>query len=73
MPHPTNWGTIEKQGIGFLILVANVNSPPKGAVQLQQALRRAGIEAFGSNFLMMPPDKFGIYVGVEPPNPLDKP
>jgi hypothetical protein len=69
VPHPPNWGTIEHQGVGMFILVADVTKPPREAVLLQQALREVGIEANGQNFVMMPVNKFGIYIGVRPPPP----
>jgi hypothetical protein len=69
VPHPPNWGTIERQGQGLFIMVADVNKVPRGAAVLQQALKQIGIEATGQTFVMVPTDKFGIYLGVKPAPP----
>jgi hypothetical protein len=70
VPHPPNWGTIERSGVGVLILVHDVTQPvSRGAIVLQQALKEIGIEAPGSNFLMAPNDKITLYVGVRPESP----
>jgi len=66
VPHPYNWGTIDRQGQGLFILVGDVNKPPRAAVVLQQALKAIGIESNGQTFVMVPTDKFGIYLGVNP-------
>lgn len=67
VPHPPNWGTIERQGVGVLILVQDVTKPvARGVLVLQQALKEIGIEAMGSNFPMAPNDKVTLYIGVRP-------
>jgi hypothetical protein len=64
--HPPNWGTIEHQGQGLFIQVADENKPPRGAVLLQQAFQQVGVEATIQTFMMVPIGKFGIYLGVNP-------
>jgi hypothetical protein len=70
VPHPPNWGTIERQGMGVHILVHDVTKPvSREAVVLQQALKAIGIEAMGSKFVMAPNDKVTLYIGVRPASP----
>ena len=70
VPHPPNWGTIDRQGVGILILVQDVTKPvARGVLVLQQALKEIGIEAMGSNFPMAPNDKVTLYIGVRPASP----
>jgi hypothetical protein len=66
VPHLAGWGEIAHQGEGLFIWVSDVNKPPQGAVVLQQALKEIGVEALGSNYVLMEKDKFGIYIGVRP-------
>jgi hypothetical protein len=69
VPHLVGWGEIAHQGEGLFIWVSDVNKPPQGAVVLQQALKEIGVEAVGSNYVLMEKDKFGIYLGVKPAPP----
>jgi hypothetical protein len=70
VPHPPNWGTIEREGVGILILVQDVTKPvARGVLVLQQAFKEIGIEAMGSNFPMAPNDKITLYIGVRPSSP----
>jgi hypothetical protein len=64
--HPPNWGTIEHQGQGLFIQVADENNPPRGAIVLQRALQQVGVDATIQTFVMVPIGKFGIYLGVNP-------
>ena len=67
VPHPPNWGIMERQGIGVQLLVQDVTKPVcREAIVLQQALRAIGIEAPGSNFIMAPNEKVTLYVGLRP-------
>jgi hypothetical protein len=51
VPHPPNWGTIDRQGQGLFIMVADLNKPPRGAIVLQQALKQVGIDSSGQTFV----------------------
>jgi|SRR3984885_724370 len=64
--HPPNWGTIEHEGQGLFIQVADENKPPRGAIVLQQAFQQVGIAVTFQTFMMVPTGKFGIYLGVNP-------
>ena len=70
VPHPPNWGAIERQGVGVLLLVHDVTKPvSREVLVLQQAFQEIGIEATGSNFPMAPNDKVTLYIGVRPTSP----
>lgn len=65
--HPPNWGTVELYSPGVQILVAELDKDvPHTAIDLQAALKAGGIDAPSLRFIMMTPQKFGLYVGPKP-------
>jgi hypothetical protein len=65
--HPYNWGSMEHQSEGVQIWVADVKKPaPNGAVILQLALKKIGVDAVGAEFFMIEEGKFALYVGLQP-------
>jgi hypothetical protein len=68
VPHPPNWGTTELYPQGVQILVATLDTDvPHVVLNLQGALKTGGIDAPASRFIMMPPQKFALYVGPKAP------
>jgi hypothetical protein len=63
----SNWGMITHQGEGVWVQVSDVSKPaPHGAVVLQTALRKVGIDAGGGSYPMVGEDGFLLYVGLRP-------
>jgi hypothetical protein len=55
----------ERTGQGVKIVVHDVNSPPPGAIQLQQALKQIGITADGASIDTVGPSDLYLYIGVQ--------
>lgn len=66
LPLPSNWGQANRQGEGLFIVVSDLQKPPPGTVELQQAFKAVGINASGTTYPMVGTDRFAIYVGVNP-------
>jgi hypothetical protein len=64
---PYNWGTITHYTAGVQIQVADVTKPvSQGASVLQAALIKVGVHTDASNFPMVGPNGFLLYVGLRP-------
>jgi hypothetical protein len=63
---PGQWGMVFHQGEGLFIVVADLQKPPRGTVELQLAFKSIGVEANGLSYPLIEPDKFALYVGVRP-------